>query len=89
MLRNKIFPNDFSKFDFSNTREIVLHKEDFLGLDIELVAMFYGDVELYIRDVKGNLVKQQDYHPEDWEVVGTEQIIRVWKDAISTGDIWY
>ncbi len=83
------FPNDYSKLDFSTTREIVLHKEEFLGLDIELVAMFYGQVELYIRDGNGNPVKQQDYHFDDWGLLGTNEIIRVWKDKIISGDVWY
>ena len=83
------FPNDYSKLDLSTTREIVLHKEEFLGLDVELVAMFYGQVELYIRDGNGNAVKQQDYHFEDWELLGTNNLIRVWKDKIISGDVWY
>ncbi len=79
--------DNFSKLDFSDTCEISLHQEEYLGLNIELLAFIWGDIVIQIA-TKNTLLKYHDYHARDWERIGTDGILTYWKSQIDSGEIW-
>lgn len=64
-----------------------MHEEEYLGLDIELLAFPWGEVTVYICTPSA-LLKTNDYHYRDWERFGTKGILEYWKGQIDSGEIW-